>query len=314
MSVGPQTGVAYKQDAKAFFEWATTHGLSLVAADEIDSALVAYMNSLFFRGHQAWRGQKLLASLAFLDSSLGRNGARKIPRSWRALKGWMLKTPPRSRLPQPWMLWCGLMADLSHRGFRAMAIMLLLMVTCYLRPSDAMRMRHGDIIPPAHGVSRFWSLLLHRAEHGITSKTKTVDDSILLDTPTIQPWIATIAKVLREGKESDFIWTFSYPDFSREFARSVKRLGVLHSVVPYMGRHSGPSIDRVTGVRDLLEIQKRGRWLQFKSVQRYEKHARLAEVTNSLSAESAAYMKAAEVHLEAVLLHRSPALGLPPRA
>ena len=152
VSVGPQTSVAYKQEARAFFEWATKHGLSLVVADEIDNALVAYMNSLFFQGHQAWRGQKLLASIAFLDSSLGRNGARKIPRSWRALKGWMLKTPPRSRLPQPWMLWCGIMADLSHRGFRAMAIMLLLMVTCYLRPSDAMRMRHGDVIPPAHGV------------------------------------------------------------------------------------------------------------------------------------------------------------------
>ena len=119
---------------------------------------------------------------------------------------------------------------------------------------------------------------------------------------------------MRQGKESDFIWTFSYPDFTREFGRSVKRLGIQHSVVPYMARHSGPSIDRVTGLRDLLEIQKRGRWLQFKSVQRYEKHARLAEVTNSLSAATAAYMMAAEVHLEAVLLHRSPPLGPSPRA
>lgn len=314
VSVGPQVNVSYKQEARAFFEWATQHHLALVEADEIDNALVAYMNSLFFQGHQAWRGQKLLASIAFLDSSLGRNGARKIPRSWRALKGWMIKTPPRSRLPQPWMLWCGIMADLSQRGFRGMAVMLLLMVTCYLRPSDAMRMRHGDVVPPAHGVSRYWSLLLHRAEHGITSKTKTVDDSLLLDTPSTQPWIATIARVLRQGKESDFIWTFSYPDFTREFGRSVKRLGIEHSVVPYMARHSGPSIDRVTGLRDLMEIQKRGRWLQFKSVQRYEKHARLAEVTNSLSAATAAYMMAAEVHLEAVLLHRLPPLGPPPRA
>ena len=84
VSVGPQVNVSYKQEAKAFFEWATLHHLALVEADEIDNALVAYMNSLFFQGHQAWRGQKLLASIAFLDSSLGRNGARKIPRSWRS--------------------------------------------------------------------------------------------------------------------------------------------------------------------------------------------------------------------------------------
>ena len=83
--------------------------------------------------------------------------------------------------------------------------------------------------------------------------------------------------------------------------------------MPYMARHSGPSIDWMSGLRDFLEIQKRGRWLQFKSVQRYEKAARLAEVTNSLSAASVAYMKVAEARLEAVLLHRAKPMGPPPR-
>ena len=87
-------------------------------------------------------------------------------------------------------------------------------------------------------------------------------------TTTVQPWTGAIAKILREGGESELIWPFSYPDFSREFGRSDRRFGVEHSVVPYMARHSGPSIDRMSGLRDLLEIQKRGRWLQFKSVQR----------------------------------------------
>ena len=63
--------------------------------------------------------------------------------------------------------------------------------------------------------------------------------------------------------------------------------------MPYLARHSGPSIDRMSGLRDLLEIQKRGRWLQFKWVQQYKTAARLAEVTNSLSAVSVAYMKVA---------------------
>ena len=139
-------------------------------------------------------------------------------------------------------------------------------------------------------------------------------DSFPLDTPCLQPWIATVARILREGgPPSQSIWPFSYQDFCREFSKSVRRLGVDHSVVPYMARHSGPSIDRMSGFRDLLEIQKRGRWVQFKSVQRYEKAARLAEVTNSLSAGSAAYMRAAEVHLEALLLHRRKPMGPPPR-
>ena len=260
--------VTYEQQAEAFLRWATNEKLRPVEAGEIDQSLAVCTNAMFFQGHQDWRGQKLLASITFLDGTLGRHGDQKIPRAWRALKGWMLTTPPRSRLPQPWML-----------------------------------MQRGSLIPPVHGVSLFWCLLLYRTE----------DASIALNTPALQPRFSVVAQVLKEVRESDFIWPFSYHEFSREFARSVRRVGIEHSVVPYMARHSGPSIDRMSGVRDLLEIQKRGRWLQFKSVQRYEKAARLAEVTNSLSAVSVAYMKTAEAHLEAVLLHRSKPMGPPPR-
>ena len=103
-------------------------------------------------------------------------------------------------------------------------------------------------------------------------------------------------------------------DFCREFALSVARVGIKHSVVPYMARHSGPIIYRMNGLRELFEIQKRGRWLLFKNVQRCEEAGWLAEVTNSLSAESVACMKTAEAHLEAALLHRHKPMGPPPRA
>ena len=86
VSVGRDVGKAYKMEAQAFFVYATEEKLRLVEADEIDRGIVAYMNRLDFQGHQAWRGQKLLAALNFLDGTLGRNGARKIPRSWRSLK------------------------------------------------------------------------------------------------------------------------------------------------------------------------------------------------------------------------------------
>ena len=101
--------------------------------------------------------------------------------------GWMLKAPPRSRMPQPWIVWCGIMADRSQRGFRGLALMVLFMVTCYLRPSEALGLKHGDFIPPARGICQHWSLFLHRAQHGLTSKTGTVDDSIVLDSPQVQP-------------------------------------------------------------------------------------------------------------------------------
>ena len=81
VSIGQDVNVAYKAEANEFFKRATSEGLRLFEADEIDRALVAFMNKRFVQDHRAWRGQKLLAPIVFPYGSSGRNSARKIPRS-----------------------------------------------------------------------------------------------------------------------------------------------------------------------------------------------------------------------------------------
>ena len=52
----------------------------------------------------------------------------------------------------------------------------------------------------------------------------------------------------------------------------------------YLLRHGGPSHDRLPG-DDLAAIQKRGRWRDPRSVERYEKAGRMQEAVASLSAQ-----------------------------
>ena len=68
-------------------------------------------------------------------------------------------------------------------------------------------------------------------------------------------------------------------------------------VVSYARRHSGPSIDRAQGRRSLQEVQKRGRWRQPKSVNRYEKAGRLGMSVRALASEQLVFCKHAERHL-----------------
>ena len=72
-------------------------------------------------------------------------------------------------------------------------------------------------------------------------------------------------------------------------------------LVPYSGRHAGPSGDRARNLRSLEEIRKRGRWGSGRTVQRYEQRARLAEQLNRLDLQTRNRAIECERRIEAVL-------------
>ena len=313
-AVKPKTARAYKEEVSKFVAFADLTSHPLEEDGDIDVCLVSYMNKLYFDGHQSWRGQKLMAALAHIDTGFSKKGGRHLPRAWRALRGWLLKTPGRSRKPQPWCFWAAVAADLNRRGHMDMGLFVLLLVSCYLRPSECLSLRRGDLIAPAAGASHFWSLLIFQEHRDRRSKTGTVDNSIPVDFEEVKSWIGTALSVVAVGDPDEFVFSFSYPDVVAEFEKSVANLGIRSSgrdrKVLYMGRHSGPSIDVAKRRMPLLEVQKKGRWASFKSVQRYEKAGRLTQSMHSYPAASQAYMLAIEAAGGDVLL--GPAAGVPP--
>ena len=71
-----------------------------------------YLDILFLENRSANEGEKVVAAVEFHHLEL----KGKMPRSKRALKGWRKEMPPRSRLPMPAILMCGIAMDLIARG------------------------------------------------------------------------------------------------------------------------------------------------------------------------------------------------------
>ena len=128
---------------------------------------------------------------------------------------------------------------------------------------------------------------MNAEEIGVASKTQEFDDSLMIDSQWIQ-FLKPVLALLKEGKPEAMIFQFRYERFVEELDRACNALRIPR-MVPYEMRHSGPSHDRLTKARTLLEVQKRGRWRIVRSLVRYEKHTRMLQAWNKLPAEVRAH-------------------------
>ena len=271
---------------------------------EVDEALVDYLNALFFQGHESSKGDQLMAGLMYRFPDFSKQGEAKTPRAWRCLRGWRKLAPGRSRRAWPLALWCGLAERMVARGALPMAVFLLTMVSGYFRPSHLLTLTRGNIIAPAPGLCRWWSLLLFPDDKPLRSKTGLADVGVMLDSPWFQCAVP-IFRELARGDPSERVWEFSYPQFLKMFKLAIDDLKIDQHIVPYQARHSGPSIDVARHYRPLDEIQKRGQWKHAKSMQRYEKAARLGQSWSLLPRGLRDTLTGCEHRLGDILLGRS---------
>jgi hypothetical protein len=128
------------------------------------------------------------------------------------------------------------------------------------------------------------------------------DETIMLDSAWLT-WMGPIYEALKSGPQDLPLFSFSYPEFVKEFGHVNEDLK-MEGVVPYQMRHSGPSVDRCRELRTSLEVQRRGRWKTIKSLLRYERAARMAREWHSYSARQQTLFESCEAALEALMLGR----------
>ena len=107
------------------------------------------------------------------------------------------------------------------------------------------------------------------------------------------------------------MWNFRYPELLAAFKAAGEQLE-MSWVSPYLLRHAGPSWDALTGVRPMLEIQRRGQWKSVSSMARYEKHARVGADELRFSHAMRMHFRDCAQALEGVLLGRVPPPAPPP--
>ena len=290
----------YRACVREFFDWCEKVSAPKETDAEVDGALVRWMNAKYLLGHQASLGEKVFAGIMCLMPEFSRMGARCLPRSARCLKRWRKLCPSHSRRPLPWAAWCGIAAEMAREKQYLAACMCLVSVDAYLRPSEAVNLTCGSLMPPsAQGVNA-WVLRLFPQEEAARSKVGESDDTISMDSPRLR-WLAPVfAQIAKRDKEQK-AFGMDYAQYLEIFSRAVSRMGL--KAVPYQARHSGPSIDRAQGARTQAECQKRGRWRSMKSLQRYEKHGRLNESWRDIGHEAQLFGRQCEAAIEKIVLH-----------
>ena len=271
---------------------------------DIDHCIAMYLNHLFWKGEQPYRGEKFLAGWMHRHPRYGRIGDLKLSRSWRALKGWRRLCPGNSKKPMPLGVWCAVAIELVRMRQVRMALFLLVALSTYARPSELLRCPTSCLIPPSSGVLDEWALLPAPQELAVSTKTGEYDHSVALDSKFLKPWADTLFTALKTQAPDTNLWNFTYGQYLASFKAACRMIHL--ELSPYQTRHSGPSIDRARQWRLLHEVQKRGNWRSHKSVMRYEKSARLALSYQSLPPAVRHHCDMCEPLVGDVLLGRKP--------
>ena len=103
----------YQGGLLAFEKFVNTAKLPLGVDSEVDNAVVEYCNGEFLKGVLPHHGEKLLAAIMYTAPEFSKDGHRQLPRAWRAIQGWRLLTPPRSRHPHPLKAWLDMAVHLA---------------------------------------------------------------------------------------------------------------------------------------------------------------------------------------------------------
>ena len=122
------------------------------------------------------------------------------------------------------------------------------------------------------------TLVLNLEDLSAPSKTGLTDFSSALDLEA-HNWLASaLLSLINKRQADDRLFQCSYAELLASMHQAAGALGCQAvRPTPHGLRHGGASHDRAYGLRSLAEIQSRGKWRSPLSVQRYEKHARIAE-------------------------------------
>ena len=221
-----------------------------------------------------------------------------LPRALRSIRGWKRLMPSKTRKPLPFFVVCAVALNLCQRNRVDMAVCWLVMVDCYLRPSELIEMKKEQVIPPQPGMHKV-VLLLNPGYEKKFSNTGELDESLQIS----RGWIGE-ALLHHWGSRPTRgrLWNFDLAGMRKEFLATCHASGLSHlNPVLYMARHTGASVDRLEDRLSLMEVQRRGRWRSETSVRRYEKRGMVQEVSSSLSDQQKVQFVKAEFTLPSTL-------------
>jgi len=264
----------------------------------LDNQLSSYFESLFFQGLKPHKGEATMSAILSYQSHLGK---RSLPKAWRALKGWKRECPASTRLPWGLEVWSAVINFFVSMRRWDLAMYIAMSISCYLRPSEALRVRKADLVAAQPHFSVGATVVLHPSTRETASKGGLWDEAVTLN----RPWLSFLDKALfaytRRMSRQQLLFNFGYPELLTWVRKLEASLGI--EVSPHQLRHSGASIDGMGGLSQ-EEIRLRGRWQSGKSAMRYQKGGLLGKAGLQLNAAQRLHFTACRAQLESILCHQ----------
>jgi hypothetical protein len=297
----------YERYSKQFRDFAREHSLPIPEEgcdDDLDYALERFCEYQAMLGHGLFPARSAVYGEAWKRGvNLKRPEVLECARA--ALSGWAKASPGDSKDPLPWTFAC-LVAD-SLYDVRAelekqAADCLLIQFDTYLRPGVAVELSDWNVILPPSDTSEHYqniALLLAPSDQAETTKAGEQDDTVLVG--TVNPDRKFVAELLTKRHQKALyngggalFPLLNLSTYDRLLRKHGNVVGLQKlKLSGHLARHGGPSTDAMEKRLQLADIQKRGCWKTFTSVMRYEKHARLMKVLNSVGADVRAKAAAA---------------------
>lgn len=215
----------------------------LKPAKEVDRLLSNYLEELCMDGEDLSSAQYAVAALQFLNPDLKSPGVQKLPQAKQSLKGWKRLAPGKSRMPVPWEVTCLLVMHALEKRLKHLAFHMLVMFTLYLRPTEALRLRKCDVVPPASRRKRAyqrWTFVLHPHEVNPCRYLQMDQDYHRGIAEALMRWVNS-----SQTSDKDAIFNHRNLDLNQFLEESQKKLCLqkIGKIQCYRFRHGGASHD-----------------------------------------------------------------------
>lgn len=247
-TVTQTTLVRYSKAVEEFENWASTRGRMLSDPQTIDRHMSAYFVALYDDGFGALEGRDTYYGFRLLRLRTVMRGI--LPISLASLKGWSRRAPNRMRLSAPEDVVLHIALQLVHNKHPLLAFAVCLQLDSYLRPTEVLTLRMGQVCPPApragRRFARQWAIVLGMQEWGERTKSGSTDDSVLVADKSHE-WLPALLRLLYDPLAKEDAPLLPGTDLSmyeKQVTHAARELGYapLH-ICPHVFRHSGASND-----------------------------------------------------------------------
>ena len=269
--VSQKTLDSYFRHIGDFEKWAKLRRLR-VSSNSLDKHVTRYITELSEdEDFSPNTGAYLIYGLQLLRCTIPKKDY--LPNAKEALAGWRKQAPGRMRLPVPEEFVFDMVTLALEVDALDVAMAILIQYDTYLRPSECLGLTLKHLGAPHGPRYKHWAIVVAPSALGEVTKTGDSDDSVLLAELGDRDWLREAMTLWVSRCSGPLFPKLSLSRFEawcRSACRKLQYKSVC--IMPHILRHSGASNDVFHKRRDLLHVQKRGRWQAKKSVTRYEKH------------------------------------------